>query len=240
MCTVSIVNLPGNLLRIAINRDEQHTRPAALPPQMQIFGEHRAILPIDRGAGGTWAAVSDAGLAMVLLNRNLGTSTAARKSRGLIIPSLLHCDSPVNVLQAIANFDPHEFSPFRLLAIDRQTVGRADSDGRRLQITAHPIIDEPLMFTSSGLGDELVDAPRRELFESLSLHSAEAQDRFHKHCWVAVPHLSVCMSREDARTVSYSVIELWPDSARFSYHADAPNLPAKNYELSFDQLAVAV
>ena len=97
MCTVTVV--PGReAIRLACNRDELRSRAAALPPQVRQFGPRRALLPVDPTSGGTWVAANDAGLAMTLLNVNpgngLGTS-AARLSRGNIIPALLHADRPL-------------------------------------------------------------------------------------------------------------------------------------------------
>jgi len=53
------------------------------------------------------------------------------------------------------------------------------------------------MLTSSGLGDAVVDAPRRQLFERLVLRHERpwplAQDRFHAHRWPSRPDISVHM-----------------------------------------------
>src|SRR5262249_13957501 len=76
MCTVSIValNEPGNRrLRLACNRDELRSRPAALPPLVRNCDERQAIMPIDPVSDGTWIAVNDAGIAATLLNVNLAT-----------------------------------------------------------------------------------------------------------------------------------------------------------------------
>src|SRR5688572_26484109 len=97
MCTVSVIALPGvdGGFRLACNRDELLTRPAALPPEVRMFRERRGAMPIDPTSGGTWIAVNDAGLAVALLNVNRRgpQKFSDRTSRGRIIPSLLHCDS---------------------------------------------------------------------------------------------------------------------------------------------------
>jgi hypothetical protein len=68
------------------------------------------------------------------------------------------------------------------------------------------------LFTSSGLGDALVEGPRRRLFERLVLGAEDSwldgQSRFHRHRWPGQPELSVWMERPDARTVSRSVIDV--------------------------------
>jgi hypothetical protein len=52
------------------------------------------------------------------------------------------------------------------------------------------------------------------------------QDAFHRHRWPDQAHLSVCMSRSDARTVSYTTVEITSGHIAMRYHADAPDQPA--------------
>jgi hypothetical protein len=49
------------------------------------------------------------------------------------------------------------------------------------------------------------------------------QDRFHRHAWPDRPHLSVCMRRRAARTVSHTLVEVGRTRARLIYHPDAPD-----------------
>lgn len=80
-----------------------------------------------------------------------------------------------------------------------------------------PIV-RPQMRTSSSLGDDVVEGVRRELFESMSAGEAPAwQDRFHDAVWPDRTHLSVRMSRPDARTVSRTVVEVGDDVAVMRY-----------------------
>src|SRR5262245_39809777 len=103
MCTVTI--LPESVLsgshsrsadpvlwRVACNRDESRTRPAALPPAVTRIASRVAIMPTDPQAGGTWIGVNDARLVCSLLNvYDGGTSVERPLSRGTIIPRLLGC-----------------------------------------------------------------------------------------------------------------------------------------------------
>ena len=70
MCTLTILPLGGASTRLAFNRDEQRTRPAALPPQVRQFGGRTALMPVDPVSDGTWLAVNDAGLVLALHNVN--------------------------------------------------------------------------------------------------------------------------------------------------------------------------
>ena len=81
---------------------------------------------------------------------------------------------------------------------------------------------EPMLLTSSSLGDALVRGPRRRLFEQLVLAAPEkrrieAQARFHQHQWTAHPAFSVRMERQDARTVSRTIVRVNDGDVRLLY-----------------------
>jgi uncharacterized protein with NRDE domain len=196
----------GRSLRVVFNRDELLTRSPARPPVVRVVGGMRAIFPVDGESGGTWIAANDAGIVFALLNVNCGTAQG-RISRGTIIPRLLGCSSVAEAADAMRRLPLHEYSPFRLLLLSDQSLREMVYDGQERRDTTHQI-DRPFMRTSSGLGDELVERPRRELFDQIvgSAPSARAQDEFHCHAWTDTPHLSVQMSRPDARTVSRTTI----------------------------------
>lgn len=247
MCTVTIIPLTHDAgraggrdgqraaLRIVANRDELRTRPAALPPQIRTFGRHRAVMPIDPVSDGTWIAASDAGFALTLLNvtRSPGTlrgtgfgsramparSTSLR-SRGAIIPSLLHLGSAADALRAACQLDAPAWPPFRLLLIDPREVWECRSDGVSIVARVEPA-DRALLFTSSGLGDELVEPPRRALFEQMfgaaGADLSAVQDRFARHTWPDRLYLSVCMRRAEARTVSRTTLLLDEHSWALQY-----------------------
>ncbi len=244
MCTVTIVPADGGLIRLACNRDEQRTRPTARPPEVQILGERRAVFPVDPTSGGTWIAVSDAGLAMTLLNVNSGKRISTpRLSRGRIIPWLIDApalDAAIRRTEAISAVD---YAPFRLVLTDGREVAELRSDGAGVHLVERQPLVAPLLFTSSGLGDELVEGPRRRVFEGyfeVRNHYARQQDAFHRHQWPDRPHLSVCMSRGDARTVSYTVIERHDAIAVMHYVPDAPDPSARRVSLSLDLETVSV
>lgn len=243
MCTVSAVLLPSptgcgsdqhsssenaQLLRIMCNRDEKRTRTEALPPIRRKFGERTAILPIDPLSRGTWIGVNDAGLALCILNATVRADrpwttrmrTAPIRSRGQIIPSLLDCESVGEAIDRAAAIESSEFPPFRLIAASRTHLGVVASDQNVVRVQQLRRLQSPFMATSSGLGDELVDPLRRELFgECLRncVDASEAQQRFHAHQWPDRKHLSVQMARADARTVSRTFVEVGCDFVRMTY-----------------------
>jgi len=212
MCTVSIV--PHHMgVRVLCNRDELRTRPAARPPTLCRTGERIAAFPVDPAGGGTWIGVNDAGLVVALLNRNGATAGTRRTSRGLIVRALLKRATLVEVRHASLELDPAEFDPFEVVALRGSDLSLIASDGRSLRIADAPLTTA-MLFTSSSLGDSLVDAPRRRLFARTVLASdtapLHAQANFHRHQWRARPEISVQMSRRDAATVSRTVIDVRP------------------------------
>lgn len=197
-------------------------------------------MPIDPASGGTWIGVNDAGLCLTLLNVNphirheaWSSADSARRprSRGVIIPQLLRLTSVAEAVREAMALPPRDFPPFRLVLVDEQSVATVFSDGETIRGGASIpcLTSAPVMFTSSGLGDVLVDAPRRELFAEMFAvagNPIEIQDRFHRHVWPDRTHLSVCMRRDDARTVSHTVVELRRSHVTMHYVPDAPDSDA--------------
>jgi hypothetical protein len=224
---------------LAFNRDESRSRPAAFPPQRRRYGNRSAILPVDSISDGTWVAVNDAGLVLALLNVNSPVNEAAlqtlltqrgRRSRGAIIPALLSCSTLDEALARMAELSATDYAPFQLVLFGSRDFAEVRSDGKRLWRKRPVPLSGPLLWTSSGLGDHLVEGLRRQLFEAYFTRPddrAAQQDAFHQHRWPDQPHLSVCMRRADACTVSYTVIELDESAALMMYFPGAPDQPAQ-------------
>jgi hypothetical protein len=230
MCTVTIVRAPAargvrGWVRVVCNRDEQRTRAAELPPRRVAVGARHAVMPVDSAAGGTWIAATDAGLALCLLNVNPTprvprSAWAGRASRGRVIPSLSDCADLREAAERVGAMDASSTAPFKLLIADLMHVVVARSDGERIEVSPAREIDGPVMHTSSGLGDELVQPPRRALFDAIFGTGAdvlESQRAFHEHAWPDAGHLSVAMSRPDARTMSRTVIDLHGSRVRLAW-----------------------
>lgn len=236
MCTLTAVPTPGGV-RVAFNRDESPARPAALPPAALRTGDARALVPVDPESGGTWLAATDAGLVLALLNANPVAPPPRRptRSRGGVIPAVLDAPSPWDAVFGVERaLDVHECAPFRLVAIDRDSVADFHWNGREATVGSHLLGTGPALFTSSGLGDHRVTAVRgalfRDLFAGSDLFWPAAQDAFHRHRWAERPELSVNMARPGARTVSFALIELGATAVRFRYHPAAPHEPAATSE----------
>jgi hypothetical protein len=237
---LTVIPLASGAVRIAFNRDEARARAAGLAPRVRPFGSRRAVLPTDPVSGGTWLAVNDAGLALAVLNVNPSDSARGApkppRSRGEIIPALLERETPSAALSACELLTYRDFAPFRLVLIGHGVVADVRWDGREPMVMSRLIGGAPHMFTSSGLGDHLVEGARRALFDEMFAdgpHTWEAaQYSFHRHRWPGREHLSVNMSRDTARTVSHAVIDLGANEAVFTYHAGAPDQPAEHTAVS--------
>lgn len=174
MCSITVV--PRNDgFRCLCNRDERVSRTAAVPPQHHEIGSTSAVFPIDPEGGGTWFGCNDAGLVLALLNRTvslpagpagLAEPTGAElRSRGVLLPELLRYRSVSDVCQAASGLLSPRFAPLRLVAVHAGVVGVVTWDGLS-SATESITMNRPLLFTSSSLGDAIVEAPRRRLFDA--------------------------------------------------------------------------
>src|SRR5262245_11178892 len=136
MCTVTVVPLEDGF-RMVFNRDELRERSAAIPPATHRVGDRTAVFPVDPVSGGTWIGVNDRGLVCALLNRTVDASAprpVPARSRGVIVPALLACDSFERALTEVARIDATSYDLFRILIVQRRNVAIVTSDGRRLTI----------------------------------------------------------------------------------------------------------
>ncbi|MEM9345067.1 MAG: NRDE family protein [Planctomycetota bacterium] len=237
MCTVTIVPKPGlkDAFRMACNRDESHGRAPADPPKhpgrKDYLDQRFVLMPIDPSSGGTWVAVNDAGIAFTLLNYNLPEPPTDRdQSRGAVIPFLAQADTVEDALAMAGQLERERMMPFRLVICDGKTLVLWRSTEPVEKTEIRPWSSEPVMFTSSGLGDHLVEGPRRELFEDwfgadVAINFDHQRD-FHRHRWLDKQHVSIDMYREDARTVSYTVVDVELNNATIRYYADGPSQTA--------------
>ena len=128
-----------------------------------------------------------------------------------------HADPHPNghsITQAKAQIQSHphgsKVSSYVQSSANNRTTLLATWDRAELRIAE--IGQGPVCLASSGLGDSKV-LPRIRLFLDDVVRAGAtpvAQDRFHHHVWPATPEISVLMSREEARTVSITTIEVVP------------------------------
>jgi hypothetical protein len=220
MCTVSVI-ASGDAWRLVCNRDEQRTRGAARPPVMDVVAGVRVVMPRDADKGGTWIGINEHGVAAVLLNRT-GPGVAARRegspTRGGLVPATLRGETVEAGLDAArVLLSTRAFPGFRLLIVSAEGGGVSYAVLREDGAAVRGIVPGAIVWSSSGLGDALVEEPRRGLFVDMVVKdpTATSQDAFHGHRWEGRGAESVDMEREDARTVSVTTIEAgWTSDAR--------------------------
>lgn len=229
MCTVTIVPTKHGI-RMAANRDESPLRPAAMSPRVVTIGKRQALMPIDPQSGGTWIAATDAGLMFTLLNAYPAphdrSAPPPRLSRGGIIPVLCESATLEEAFERTQVLDAANYAGFRLVLADEKRCADVYCTAGACKRTPPRVIESPLLFTSSGLGDGFVDPPRRALFEEWFPEAdlpGERQVAFHRHSWPDRRHVSVCMWRPEARTVSLTIVELDAKEVRMDYFDDVPN-----------------
>jgi hypothetical protein len=251
MCTLSVLRRPltvvandvGNddeapLWRVTFNRDERRTRPPARPPHQHIYDDRVAVHPIDPLGGGTWIAMSSAGLVFALLNgyseNDSRTRPTTAKSRGLIIPALLGADTLHVATMRVQAIDPAAFLSFRLVIVGDAGAREVVCDGRQLECRdvreggsggGAAGEGEAWMRSSSSVRPEIVLPHRGGMFrhDVAPSRSAAAQDRFHLTRHATDPALGVLLEREDARTVSVTTVEVFFGRARMVYRPLGPD-----------------
>ena len=202
MCTVSL--LPGRAgFLLAMNRDEQKSRVAALPPQIRKCGERSSLYPSESG-GGTWIGVNDAGLVLALINWYEKPQAPKRVSRGIVIPRLLAAKN-LNQAGAILSGLPLEsLNPFRLIglslaarAVKEWRWDGATCDSKKWGWKRHH-------WFSSGYDEPKVQSVREKLVaEASGRRDEDWLRRLHRAHSPRRGPFSICMHRAEAETVSY-------------------------------------
>lgn len=226
MCTLSFMPVRGGF-HLLMNRDEQRSRPDALPPRLHPSGRLRSIYPSEQG-GGTWIGGNDAGLCAALLNWYARPVLIERRafSRGLIIPTILGAPDSEGALVFLKSLPLGKLAPFRLFLFHaRETKATMiTSDGATLELRKLPW--ERSHWFSSGHDEAEVSRIRGE-----TALSAAADTDAGTLTWLRRLHLShepqegaysFCMHREDACTVSFTELSITGDRAVMTYLDKSP------------------
>lgn len=226
MCTVSWLRQSDGYVLLC-NRDEHRSRLPASGPRIQRIRGAWAIAPLDGNHGGSWVGVNQFGLTLCLLNR-YGESTAATRgfvSRGILIKDLLDSRSVEHVSERMRQIELDWFQPFTLLALSVTEPERLfEWTGNELQVNDKPQSLMPL--TSSSIETPAIISERRKLFAEMVSSSGKIDtdllERFHRSHEPERGPGSICMHRDDAATVSLSIVTVDRERAKFSYQPGSP------------------
>jgi hypothetical protein len=205
-----------------MNRDEQFTRPPALPPE--IFGN--AVYPHEAVTGGTWLAVNATGFTLALLNKNSdGPLPAKTRSRGEIIPALIDSNSLAAVQRRLLEFGFKGIWPFRLIAISAEEHEICEW-ACGTQLTKSHYEWQPRNWYSSGMSDTEASRVRSqvvaEAWQKPGAGSLTWLRDLHRSHEPKPGAFSICVHRPDAASVSYSEIAFENGKASFRYAAGSP------------------
>lgn len=246
MCTASWL-LEEDGFQLFFNRDEQVGRVIAEPPRL-IEGENnvRFLMPVDPQGGGSWIAVNEYGVAVCLLNFYQGqTPDGPLISRGQLVKRFSSYKSGEDLINDFTTLDFSSYAPFTFVVFDselNQDNGHVKAlrwDGNSLcEFLAKP----PLI--SSAVDADIVHQTRGELFRTYQSQgdSLESRLAFHHSHHPRQGHLSPCMHRDDAHTVSFTYIKVTSASVSISYQEGAPCMenPYKINSLERKQVAQTI
>ena len=225
MCSVSWL-IDDSGYQIFFNRDEQKTRAQALPPSVQQMDGMNVLMPIDPVGQGSWISTNEVGVSLCLLNNYQATNPkGAVFSRGLLLKNLSKEKSIADVCTAFERLSLPQFAPFVLLAFD---LSVSQKGGQVMSLTWDGVdfTIEPaqLPLFSSGVDLERVTAYRKSAFETI-VGDQPNEARllaFHQHHHAEHSHMSVCMHRDDAETVSFTQIIVTPENQIMRYINGSP------------------
>jgi hypothetical protein len=228
MCTASWIN-DAEGYHLFFNRDEKLTRKRGVAPRILWRNGIRYVAPEDGDFNGTWIAVNEFGISVCLLNGAMVTGStqcpAGAKSRGLLIPEVITGETAASICSRMLKLDLSEFSPFTMAVLEPgQAAAVMEWTGAETNFAAFG--DRCMPLTSSSFHPHSVCAWRRQGFEKLfrvaGPMSADVLRSWHSSHDPAPGPYSICMHREDARTVSFTTIRVAQREATVQYHPGAP------------------
>jgi hypothetical protein len=241
MCTASWLRA-GEAFHLFFNRDELRSRARAAPPLAVTSGDGtRWLAPVDGAAHGTWIAATSNGLLLALLNRTEegAVPRSGAMSRGAIIPALAGAASLAEAEARLRERDLGATAPFRLFGRDATGAPPLCWGWNGVEVDRVELDPDAGLLCSSGLGDARVTAARTPLWERMRAGglSPEALARFHRSHEPSRSGDSVCMHRDDARTVSSSAVRLDRGGAVEFLYVDGP--PCEGGERAFAALTAS-
>ncbi len=223
MCTVSWFTTPSGY-ELFFNRDESRQRVEALPPEVFTDKSCEFLSPTDAQGGGSWIAVNQFGITACLLNLYTEADLVESDhfvSRGKVIRDIADVESLAEVRERVSSFDLTQFRTFRVFAID--TAGKNILliwNGMELLIE----YDTRSPKSSSSVDTEAVRDGRKAMFHEAGLETSTDREAFFAFQRGHEPNTnySVCVHRENTKTVSMSHIVVDHGHAVFDYFADSP------------------
>ncbi len=198
---------------LGMNRDEQRSRVAGLPPAPVLLGERTVVHPREPAAG-TWISVNDRGVCFTLVNWYAIAARAPRPtvSRGEVVLAVRACVAGSEAEAQVAALPLPRMNPFRLVGFfeAEQRVAEWRWDVRELAVSHHPW--SAGQWLSSGVDEPAAQRIRSAVYQRQLLEpgvgSTEWLRQLHGSHEPECGPFSTCMHRDDAATVSYTEVEV--------------------------------
>jgi Transport and Golgi organisation 2 len=235
MCSLSWSRRRGALV-VVMNRDERRDRAPARPPRRWRGEDGGFLAPVDGDAGGTWIAVKDSGVVLALLNHHSRGDSGAvavagarpRISRGLLVTTLT-AEAGIPDAARLRAAGLAAYAPFRLFVTGPRVPPRAFTwNGATL--SAHRLDPNLGFLTSSSWNARAVVPARHARFRAFArAHRRPTRDDLLGfHAQAGDPRgtpWAICMSRDDARTVSVTAVEVTMAGVSMRYRAVSSSTP---------------
>ncbi len=242
MCTLTVITR-NDIYLMAMNRDEKIARGPGLPPEIHALEDATAMYPTD-GEGGTWFAANEYGITLALLNWNdvdAYSIDAKTRSRGRVIPALIDSRSlsDLHKVFGVSNFVG--MMPFRLVGVfpAEQEIWEWGWDSAQLECQVHEW--ELRHWFSSSLSDERAESLRGAACRRARNESDAGSVRWLRR--LQASHVggpgpfSLCVHREDVRTLSYTEVMVQSGSVRICHFLGSPCTmnPADSTEIEIER-----
>ena len=225
MCTVSWIR-ENNNYQVFFNRDELRVRGKEISPHIQSIKGVQVLAPLDTDVQGTWCGVNDLGITLCLLNLYPKTFKIEARdyySRGLLLKHLLSLGSIKVIEEYLVIKHLKDSKPFRILYFDLDgTMVLWCWDGSHLSKIMDDYVQCPL--TSSSYEEDAIIKLRKEYFERM-LHTEKGITEdflisYHRSQYPYPSAQSVCMSRKDAKTFSFSRVQVSRTDIKYIYDSN--------------------
>ena len=222
MCTITFIARQTGYA-LGMNRDEQLSRLAGLPPAKQRINGGWVLAPSEPG-GGTWIALNEAGVTFALINWYAITSRVKVEtvSRGQVVTAACGAHAPDKAATALARLPLPRINPFRLIGVfpASKEIAEWRWDLQHLARLDHPWQNQ--QWISSGFDEPAAQRIRSRTFRAAMKQSSAGHldwlRRLHRSHTPQSGPFSTCMHRPDAATVSYIEVAIFPTRASMSYH----------------------
>ena len=220
MCTVSFVPKSQGFY-LAMNRDENLDRFAAVAPKIVALGSRRAVFPCEP-TGGTWISANDAGVCLALINWHRIDREPRHDviSRGQVVRGLVGKSTADEIANGVMKLPLHKLRPFRLIAILPSAKALTEWRWNLEGLTMRNHEWQRQHWFSSGFNEERAERVRERVCAvARDRQSLAGLRRLHRSHRPKRGPFSICMHRDEAATVSYTEVAVSRRRATMRYKA---------------------